>query len=446
MSYTTEKISGNKVRLTFTIPAEDFETAVQKAYLKNRGRISIPGFRKGKAPRFVVERMYGADIFYDDALNAILPDLYDNAVEAEKLEVVDRPETSADEIVKGQDVVVRCEVYVRPEVKLGDYKGLFVEIDHQVVTDADVDARIQQDRTKNSRTVEILDRPVETGDTVNLDYAGTVDGVAFDGGTAQGQTLEIGSHSFIPGFEEQMVGMCVAEERDLQVKFPEEYHAENLAGKDAVFHVKVNSISRSELPELDDDFAADVSDFTTFAEYRESIVEELNKQAEKNNQVAAENAVVEKAVANAEVDIPPAMVMTQTQYMLRDMENRMRYQGIRMEDFLKYTGQTMEQLVSTYRPEAERRVKVELVLDAIRKAENIEADDEAYENQLAEQAERLGRDLEDFRASLTDDQKQALRDAAAVQRTVDLMMKDATVTDKPAETGKDADKEEAAAE
>lgn len=432
MSYTVEKLSSNKVKLTITIAAEEFDAAMNKAYLKIRGRVNVPGFRKGKAPRKVIENMYGEGVLYDDAFDACFPQAYTEAIKAEDLKVVDQPEVSVEEIGAGKDMVVTCEVFVRPEVTLGEYKGLAVEIDHQVVTDADVDARIAQDQQKAGREVEVLDRPVEEGDTVNLNYAGTVDGVAFDGGTAENQTLKIGSHQFIPGFEEQMVGMCVAEEKDLNVTFPAEYHAENLAGKDAVFHVKVNSITRTELPELDDEFAADVSDFTTFAEYRQSIVDQLNETAAKNNKVAAENAVVEQAVANAQVDIPDAMIKDQTEYMLRDMEIRMSYQGLRMADFLKYTGQTREQLADSYKDEAAKRVKMELVLEAIRKAEAVEPTEEEVEKQIAEQAERMGREVEEFKKSLTDEQKAYLSDSAAVQKVVDLMMADAKVTDKPA--------------
>ena len=235
MSYTVEKIASNKAKLTFTVPAEEFAAATQKAYLKMRGRVNVPGFRKGHAPRSLIERMYGPDIFYEEAINIWLPEKYDEAIEKEDLRAVDQPEVDVDwaAIAPNTDVTITCEVFVYPEVTLGEYKGLAVEIEKETVTDADIDARINQDRSKASRTVEVLDRPVADGDTVNLDYKGTVDGVAFDGGTAEGQTLTIGSHQFIPGFEEQMIGMCQAEEKDLQVTFPENYHAENLAGNDA---------------------------------------------------------------------------------------------------------------------------------------------------------------------------------------------------------------------
>jgi trigger factor len=434
MSYTYEKISGNKAKLTFVVPAETFDKALQSAYLKNRGKIMVPGFRKGKAPRKVIETMYGESVFYDDALEAVFPDVYSEAVDAEKLEVVDRPELkSVDQIGEGKDLKFVCEVFVRPDVTLGDYKGLTVEVEKQVVTDADIDARIEEDRKKGARTIDVEDRPVADGDTVGLDYAGTVDGVAFAGGTAEGQTLVIGSHQFIPGFEEQMVGMNIGEEKDLNVKFPEEYHAEDLAGKDAVFHVKVNSISKVEMPELDDDFAADVSEFNTFADYKASIVKELEERAEKNNEISVENALVEKAVANASMDVPEAMINEQLDYMVREMQMRMAYQGLRMEDYLKYTGQTMDQVRGMYRNEAEHRVHIELTLNAIRKAEGVEPTDEDVEKQIAEQAERLNKDVEEFKKTLTDEQRKYLSDTAAIQKVVDLMKADCTVEEKKPE-------------
>ena len=442
MSHTYEKISSNKAKLSFVIPAEQFDEAMQKAYLKNRSRINVPGFRKGKAPRALIERMYGEGMFYDDALELLFPDAYEAAVKENDLKPVDRPEmTSVDQIGAGQDLKFTCEVFVRPDVELGQYKGLEVEVTKQTVSEDDVNARIEQDRQKGARTIDVEDRPVEDGDTVNLDYAGSVDGVAFAGGTAQGQTLKIGSHQFIPGFEEQMVGMQIGEEKDLNVTFPEQYHSEELAGKAAVFHVKVNSIQRTELPELDDDFAADVSDFNTFAEYKDSIVKELTERAEKNNEVTIENALVEKAVDNATIDVPHAMIHEQLDYMMREMEMRMAYQGLRMEDFLKYTGQTREQLEHSYHGEAEKRVRIELILEAIRKAEGIEPTEEEVKKQIEEQAKRMGREVEDFEKTLTDEQRAYLSDTAAIQKVVDLMKADAKVTEKKPEEEKTEDAE-----
>ena len=442
MSHTYEKISSNKAKLSFVIPAEQFDEAMQKAYLKNRSRINVPGFRKGKAPRALIERMYGEGVFYDDALELLFPDAYEAAVKENDLKPVDRPEmTSVDQIGAGQDLKFTCEVFVRPDVELGQYKGLEIEVAKQTVSEDDVNARIEQDRQKGARTIDVEDRPVEDGDTVNLDYAGSVDGVAFAGGTAQGQTLKIGSHQFIPGFEEQMVGMQIGEEKDLNVTFPEQYHSEELAGKAAVFHVKVNSIQRTELPELDDDFAADVSDFNTFAEYKDSIVKELTERAEKNNEVTIENALVEKAVDNATIDVPHAMIHEQLDYMMREMEMRMAYQGLRMEDFLKYTGQTREQLEHSYHGEAEKRVRIELTLEAIRKAEGIEPTEEEVKKQIEEQAKRMGREVEDFEKTLTDEQRAYLSDTAAIQKVVDLMKADAKVTEKKPEEEKTEDAE-----
>ena len=442
MSHTYEKISRNKAKLSFVIPAEQFDEAMQKAYLKNRSRINVPGFRKGKAPRALIERMYGEGVFYDDAMELLFPDAYEAAVKENDLKPVDRPEmTSVDQIGAGQDLKFTCEVFVRPDVELGQYKGLEVEVAKQTVSEDDVNARIEQDRQKGARTIDVEDRPVEDGDTVNLDYAGSVDGVAFAGGTAQGQTLKIGSHQFIPGFEEQMVGMQIGEEKDLNVTFPEQYHSEELAGKAAVFHVKVNSIQRTELPELDDDFAADVSDFNTFAEYKDSIVKELTERAEKNNEVTIENALVEKAVDNATIDVPHAMIHEQLDYMMREMEMRMAYQGLRMEDFLKYTGQTREQLEHSYHGEAEKRVRIELTLEAIRKAEGIEPTEEEVKKQIEEQAKRMGQEVETFEKNLTDEQRAYLSDSAAIQKVVDLMKADAKVTEKKPEEEKTEDAE-----
>ena len=348
--------------------------------------------------------------------------------------MVDQPEVDVKEIGEGKDLVFTCEVFVRPDVTLGDYKGLTVEVTKQEVTDADVDARIEQDRQKVARTVDVEGRALENGDTVNLDYAGSVDGVAFEGGTAEGQTLTLGSNQFIPGFEEQMVGMNIGEEKDLNVTFPEQYHAAELAGKAAVFHVKVNSATHTELPELNDEFAADASEYNTFAEYKDSIVKELNEKAAKNNEVAVENALVEKATANAQMDIPEAMIRDQVNYILREMQMRMAYQGLRLEDYLKYTGQTVEQLADMYKGEAEQRVKMELTLEAIRKAEGVEPTDEDVQKQIAEQAERMGQKVEDFEKTLTDEQRGYLKDSAAIQKVVELLKKDCKVEEKKPET------------
>ena len=426
MNQSVEKLSGNKVKIAFQIPAEAFDEAMQKSYLKNRGRINVPGFRKGKAPRKLIESMYGEGVFYDDAFDSLFPEAYQAAVKENDLHPVDQPQVDIGQIGSGKELQFTCEVYVRPEVTLGEYKNLTIATHEHPVTDEMVKERIDRDRERVSRLVDITDRPVEQGDTVNLDYMGTVDGVAFAGGTAKEQTLVIGSNQFIPGFEEQMVGIAIGEEKDLSVKFPEEYHAKELAGKDAVFHVKVNGIQKKELPELDDDFAMDVSDFDTFAAYEADIRTKLEEDAKKSLDVERENALIEKAVANASMDVPPPMVEDQLDQIVREMQLRMAYQGLKMEDYLKYTGQSAQQLRDMYKSEAESRAKVELTLEAIRKAEGIDPTPEEVDAQLAEQAKRSGQEKEEYQKKLNDRQKEYLRDNAAIMKVIELMKSTAT--------------------
>lgn len=427
MNHTVEKISSNQVKISFTVAAEQFDEAMQKAYLKVRKSVNIPGFRKGKAPRNLIEKMYGEGMFYDEAFEEIFPTVYQQAIEKDKLQPVDRPNVDISNIGAGQDLEFTVEVYVRPDVTLGEYKNLTVHAHRHPVTEEQVEAKIKQDQEKNARISDVEDRTVENGDIVNLDYAGSVDGVPFQGGTAQGQTLEIGSGQFIPGFEEQMIGIAIGEEKDLKVTFPTEYHAEDLAGKEAVFHVKVNSIQKKELPALDDEFAMDVSEFETFADYKANIEKQLGEDEEKRFDIEVENALVEKAVSNATVDIPQAMVEDQIDYIIRDMSLRMSYQGLKMEDYLKYTGQTEQQLRDMYQNEAENRVKTELVLEEIKKAEGIAATEEEIDKQITLQAERTGETVEKLKERLNDRQKEIMEDSAAIQMVVDLMKKTVTV-------------------
>jgi len=445
MSYTYEKISSNKAKLSFVFPAEQFDEAMTKAFQKMRKSINIPGFRKGKAPRSMIVSMYGEGIFYDEAVNLLFPDEYEAAVKELDLHPVDQPEFNLEEIGSGKDLKFNVEVFVRPDVELGEYKGLAVEIAQQEVTDEAIDAEIEKDREKASRTIDIEDRPIQDGDIVNLDYAGTVDGVAFEGGTAEKQTLTIGSGRFIPGFEEQMIGMSIDEEKDLNVTFPDPYQSQELAGKEAVFHVKVNGIQMVERPELDDDFAQDISDFDTFADYKADVVKKLTERVKKNNENMAKDALVDKAVENAKVDIPQAMIDRQSDYMIQEMEMQSAYQGFRLDDYLKYMGMTREALKAQNEGEATRRVKNELVIDAIRKAEGIEPTEEDIEKQVAEQAERYGQDVEDFKKNLTDEQRAYLKDDAAIAKVLDLMMESATITAKAPEA-EEKKTEEAAAE
>lgn len=430
MSYTVEKIASNKVKLSFVESAESFEAAIAKAYLKERGKINVPGFRKGKAPRKLIESMYGEAVFYDDAFELVAQPAYEEAIKADNLQVVDRPQVDIEQIGSGKELKYTIEVFVKPDVTLGEYKGVAVEKKIEKVTDEAVDARIERDVERASTTQDVEGRAVENGDIVNLDYAGTVDGVAFEGGTAEKQSLTIGSGMFIPGFEEQMVGMNIGEERDLSVKFPEQYHAEDLAGKDAVFHVKVNGIQTKVRPELDDDFAADVSEFDTFEAYKANIVSEMEKNAAERSEANLEDALVQKVVDAADCDIPNAMIEDEETTMLREMEMRMMYQGIRMEDYLKYTGQTEEQLRENYKPEATNRVKTQLVLEAIAKAENIVPSDEDVEEGIADQAKRMNRDVEEFKSSLSDQQKEYLKETAGIKKVIDFLKANAVITEK----------------
>ena len=433
MSYTVEKIASNKVKLSFVESAESFDAAVEKAYLKDRSKINVPGFRKGKAPRKLIENMYGEGVFYDDAFELVAQPAYEEAIKAENLQVVDRPQVDVQQIGAGQELKYTLEVFVKPDVTLGEYKGVAVEKNVEKVTDEAVDARIQNDVERASTTQDVTDRAVENGDIVNLDYAGSVDGVAFEGGTAQGHSLTIGSGMFIPGFEEQMVGMNIGEERDLSVKFPEQYHADNLAGKDAVFHVKVNGIQTKVRPELDDDFAADVSEFDTFDAYKANIVADLEKNAADRAEANLEDALVQKVVDAADCDIPDAMIQDEITTMLREMEMRMMYQGIRFEDYLKYTGQTLDQVRENYKPEAANRVKTQLVLEAVAKTENIVPTDEDVDEAIAEQAKRVNRDVEEFKASLSEQQKEYLKETAGIKKVIDFLKANAVITEKAAE-------------
>ena len=423
---TMENLEGSKVKLTIEVSAEQFEAATQKAYQKAGKRFNVPGFRKGKAPRKVIENMYGPLAFFDDAFDIVYPEAYQAAIAEQGVEPVDRPDVSIETLPEGETpLVFSLVVAVKPEVELGAYKGIEVEKRAYNVTDDEVDAAIAQLQEGVARMVDV-DRPVENGDTVNLDYSGSVDGVKFDGGTAQGQTLTIGSGQFIPGFEEQMVGMAVGEEKDIEVTFPEEYHAENLAGKKAVFAVKVNGIQVKELPTLDDEFAKDVSEYDTLEALRDAKRQELLEQAEKNAKIQKENDVVRKAVENATVEVPDAMVERQIDSFLQDMGYRLQMQGISLEDYLKYTNTEISALRDQYRADAALRVKSQLVLEAISKAEAIEATPEEIGDKVAEYAKQFGNmTVEDFEKNLQADDRQYFADQVVVEKTLALLVENA---------------------
>ena len=403
MSTTVEKISSNKVKLSFDIDAAQFDAAMDKAYIKVRGQVTIPGFRKGRAPRKMIENMYGGEsVFYDEAFELIFDEVYGPAIDENKLEVVDRPQVDIQQIGTGKNLQFTCEVFVKPDVTLGEYKGVEVKREHTLVTEDEVNAEIEKERNKQAAEVSVEDRAVAEGDTVNLDYSGSVDGVKFAGGTAEAQTLKIGSHTFIPGFEEQMVGMNIGEEKDLEVTFPQEYHAEELAGKKAVFHVKVNGITETQLPALDDDFAKDISEFDTLDEYKADVRAKLEAQAAERDNNAFTNAVIEKVMENATVEIPEAMVERQIDSMVRNFEARLAQQGLKLADFIKYTGQDEKSFRNQYREQAEKSVRANLVLEAVENAENFEATEEEIDAEIVKFAGQVGQDVENLKKNLTE--------------------------------------------
>ncbi|MEA4997955.1 MAG: trigger factor [Candidatus Limiplasma sp.] len=441
MQYTVEKLTGNKVKITFNVLAADFEVAVEKAYVKNRGRINVPGFRKGKAPRKLIERMYGDNVFFDDALELVFPDAYMEAVQKEMLRPVSQPHLHLHSMEKGQDVEFCCEFYVHPEVKLGAYQNLDVTRTVRPVSQSQIDERLQQEQKRVARSVDVTDRPVENGDEVNLDYSGSVDGVAFEGGTAQGQKLLIGSGSFIPGFEEQMVGMALNDEKDIEVKFPEQYHAEELKGKDAVFHVKVNAISREELPALDDEFASEVSDFDTLDAFVQDIRAKLQKTADEQATEAAKQSLVQKVVDAAEVDIPDPMVEDKLNEILGEMNWRMQQQGFDMKRYLQLTGQTEAQMRDMYREQARNNLKTELVIDEIIKAEAVEPDQADVDAMLEEYAKAMGKTLEAVKAEFTETQIDYFTHRSEINKVLDMLWDSAKVTDETAAAEVEAEAE-----
>ena len=425
MNVTKEKISGNKVKLTYEIEAARFDEAVNRAYYKLRGRVSIPGFRKGKAPRKLIENYYGQSFLYEEAFDILFDEVYGPSLTENNVDVVDRPEIDIQQIGAGQDLKFTCEVYVTPDVNLGEYKGVQVKKEHTLVTEDEVNARIESERKKQAAEVKVEDRPVQEGDIVELDYAGTMDGVPFAGGTAEHQKLTIGSHTFIPGFEEQMVGMNAGEEKDLTVTFPENYGAEDLAGKEAVFHVKVHEIRKEELPELDDEFAKDISEFETLEEYRADVRAKLEKQAAERDENSFKNAVIDKVIGNAETDIPGAMIERQIDSMVRDFEYRLRAQGMDIKDFMKYTGQDEKAMREDYRAQAEKSVRAHLVLSAIEKAENIEASEEEVDAEIAKFAPQTGKTPDELKATFTDSDREYFRADAIRDKAIDFLVQNA---------------------
>ncbi len=425
MDSTILKKEGNKVTLQINVSAEEFEKAIQKSYLKNRKKFNIPGFRKGKAPRKIIEMQYGEGVFYEDAINMALPEKYDKAVEDHNLEPVDRPDVDVEEIQKGKDLVFTADVTVKPEVKLGDYKGIEVEKIEYNVTDEDIDSEIEKMRDQNSRLVNIEDRPVQKDDTVTIDYKGFVGEEQFEGGTAENQNLVIGSDKFIPGFEEQLIGSNIGDEVNVNVTFPEEYHAENLAGKEAVFYVKIKEIKFKELPNLDDEFVKDVSEFDTLEELKNDTKEKMEVSAKEKTEKELKDKVLDKVVETVEVDIPQAMVDTEVENMLRDFDFQLRYQGLDLQKYLEFTNSKIEDLRKQMGEDAYNRVKTSLTLEAIGEKENIEAADEDLEKEFEKMAESHKTTVEKLKESFKEENFGYIKNTIKVRKTIDFLVDNA---------------------
>ncbi|HZJ57111.1 MAG TPA: trigger factor [Clostridia bacterium] len=435
MKANVERLENSKVKLEIEVDAKQFDEAMQKSYLKNRGRISIPGFRKGKAPRQIIERYYGEGIFYEDALAETLPTIYDEAVEEHELFPVDQPDFDVVQIGDGQDLIFTAEVAVKPEVVLGQYKGIEINKVEYNVTDQDIDDQLERSREQNARWITVEDRSVEEGDRITLDYKGYVDGEAFEGGTAENQTLEIGSGQFIPGFEEQLVGMDAGSEGEVKVTFPEEYHSEDLKGKDAIFEVKVHEIKEKELPELDDEFIKDISEFDTVEEYRADLKERMDEDAARRGKSEMENLLLRKIVENMEADVPEVMIEREIDTSIREMDTRMRYQGMDLNSYLGMIGSSMDNFRSDMSDEANHRVRLQLALEQINKEEAIEATDEDVEKEYNTIAEEYKLDLDEVKKRY-EGQEDGLRHSLSIQKTIDFLMEQAVIVEAPEEDAK----------
>ncbi|MDD6915997.1 MAG: trigger factor [Eubacteriales bacterium] len=418
---TVEKVDKNVVSFEFTVSADEFDKGVEKAYRKNVGKINIQGFRKGKAPRKIIERYYGAEIFYEDAVNIVLPDAYDNAVKENNIFPVDQPEIDIKgEIEKGKDITFTAKVTVKPEFELGEYKGVKAQKVTSRVLKKDIEAELEKKREMNSRMVPVEDRPIEKDDVANIDFEGFCDGVPFDGGKGEGFDLTIGSGQFIPGFEEQLIGKNIGDEVDVNVTFPEEYHAEELKGKPALFKVKINSIKVKELPELDDEFAKDVSEFDTLEDLKKDIKENLSKAGKENAAHKTEENVINAVCDATEIDIPDAMINSQIDKMLRDFDMNMRYQGLNLEQYLKYTGMTVDKMRAQFKDDAAKNVKTSLVLEKICEAEGIDASEDEINKEYESMAESNGMKIEDIKKYVSeDDVKETIKARNTIKFLVD---------------------------
>lgn len=421
MSLQVENMEKNMAKLTIEVSAEELEKAIQGAYLKQRNKISVPGFRKGKVPRQMIEKMYGAEIFYEDAANALIPTAYGKAYDECELDIVSQPKVEVVQLEKGKPFIFTAEVAVKPEVTLGEYKGLSVDKVSNRVTAKEVDAKLEEEQKKNARTVVVEDRAVQDGDEVVLDFEGFVDGVAFEGGKGTDYPLTIGSHSFIDTFEDQIIGMNIGDEKEINVTFPEEYHVDDLKGKPAMFKVSVKEIKEKQLPELNDEFAQDVSDFDTIAEYKDDLKNKIADRKSREAKAKQEDEAIAKIIEDSKMDIPDAMVDTQVNRMVEDFAQRLQQQGLSVEQYFQYTGMTADKIMEEMKPEAVKRIQSRLVLEAVVKAENIETSEEDFEAELKKMAETYKMELDQIKEFMGDYEKKQIKEDLAIQKAIEVI-------------------------
>lgn len=425
MSLQVEKLEKNMAKLTIEVGADEFDKAVEKAYQKQKNKMTIPGFRKGKAPRQIIEKMYGKELFFEEAANIVIPDAYDKALEECEEEIVSTPRIEVTQIEAGKPFVFTASVALKPEVKLGKYKGVKVKKTDTAVTDEEVDAQLEKERQNNARNITVEDRPVKDGDMTTLDFEGFVDGEAFEGGKGENYPLTIGSGAFIPGFEEQLVGAKIGEETEVKVTFPEDYQAEHLQGKEAVFKCTVREIKERELPELNDEFASDVSEFETLAEYREDVKKNLEEQKIKDAKREKEDAAVKAVVEASEMEIPEAMLETQQRQMVDEFAQRITMQGISVEQYFQMTGTSYQQMVDQVKPQAEERIRARLVLEAVAKAEKLDATEEEYEEELKTMAEVYQMEIDKVRELMGEREKKGILQDLAVRKAAEFVAENA---------------------
>ena len=433
MSLQVEKLEKNMAKLTIEVSAEDLDKAMEKAYQKQKSRISLPGFRKGKAPRKMIESMYGKGVFMEDAVNSLVPQEYTKALGECDLEIVSQPEINVTQMEPGKALIFTADVAVKPEVTLGDYKGVEVPKSEIAVTDEEVDAEVKKEQDKNARTVAVEDRAAANGDITTIDFEGFVDGVAFDGGKGTDYALTLGSGTFIPGFEDQLVGANTGDHVEVKVTFPEEYQAKELAGKEAVFQCDVKKIETKEVPELDDEFAKDVSEFDTLAEYKEDVKKKLTEKKEKEARTAKENAAVDKAIENAQMDIPELMTKTECRQMMDDFSRRMQQQGLSMEQYFQFTGQSMDKMMEDMKPQALKRIQTRLVLEKVAEAENIQPSEEEITEEIQKMADAYKMEPDQIREAIGESGLEQMKKDMAVQKAVTVIADAAVEVEKAAD-------------